>query len=354
MKNHLGYTNFSNDILDLYCKTGCSSIESLYIKFSQNYTQNISKWLLQNKRIRNDLENPAVYDALRALSAIRDKLPEGEVVASNLVKFLGSSPFLLKTVPLILAFKDLLGESQVKDILYPFQDIILMAASTMKIFEQRERDKQITETDLEEVLPSLITIQQAFLSNSSPEEERIRKRKTISQQQKDMFRALLERFSSEMAAAAAASGLKELSQKFSEYILAKPIPMGLGEYVAFPSMGDDKLRLSKQMSDYILKYPDPRMANYNHDIVEINLLRSAGVLSDEDVYRFKENFERKKDVTEYLADDEFLGENFPGIETEGKITINDRMNPEYIYMLSVFFLYMYQGLGLPGSVFWEV
>jgi len=67
MKMVIKYSEFRNDLLNLYCKVNKSSLENLYIKFAQDYDQSFFTWLRKNNSVANNLNNPSVYGALLTL-----------------------------------------------------------------------------------------------------------------------------------------------------------------------------------------------------------------------------------------------------------------------------------------------
>jgi len=91
------------------------------------------------------------------------------------------------------------------------------------------------------------------------------------------------------------------------------------------------------------------------DLVEIDLLQKAGSLNEEDVYKFKEAYESQKNAMDFIGgDDDVFVSELPGIDTENKITNNTRMNPDYIYMLAMFFFFMQKSLRIPSMSFGAV
>jgi len=191
------------------------------------------------------------------------------------------------------------------------------------------------------------------------EKSRFRK-PTLSKQREEMFVYLFKRFSNELSDAFDSVDLPELAQKTRDGILGVPPPIGIGEYIELNPISDSQMKECKKMSDYVFQYPSKKNANYLHDLVEIQLLQHAGSIKQEDVYKFKEAYERQRNVLDYVKDEEFgsaesqqgqgqgLGQGH-GLGTEGIITTNTRLNPDYIYMLSVFFMFMQRGLKIPPS-----
>ena len=342
MKQGIKYSEFQDDLLRLYCKTKHSAIEDIYLKFSQNLNQNLLRWIRTNNSIKDSLRNPSVYSALETLDLVKMRVGNNPSI-SNIIRVLTPSPTDLKNIPIILAFAQLMtGEA--KEILSPFSDIISAIASKLKIPSgQDAEDPNVVSSDL-------LIIQNAFHQEKAKEVLRPVRvtRQTLQQQRSTMFSLLLKRFSDEMAVASEAQGFNDLASAFRSGVLAIPAPFGISKHLELDSISEDQMRVSKKLADYVFQYPGPDFSNYHHDLIEIDLLQHSGGLTEEDAYKFKETYESEKNVMDYLDEKEktYVAE-VPGIETSGKITDDTRMNPDYIYMLAMFFLFMQKRLRMP-------
>ena len=104
------------------------------------------------------------------------------------------------------------------------------------------------------------------------------------------------------------------------------------------------------MAEYVLKYYDMQWADYNYSLVEITLLNKAGQLTMEQIEDFKLEYEKEKDVVGFMegeAEDDDI--RHKGIDTGDAITFDKRINPDYLTMLSAFFLVMQVKIGIPVS-----
>jgi len=342
MKKGIWYGEIINDLLNLYCKTGSSPIEDIYIKFAQNYSQNFSKWLSHNKSLKNDLSNPSVYSALETLEFLREKVGQNPPM-SSIVRAITTEVAQkhLTNLPIIMAFGKLLG-GDANNILLPFKDIISGITSQVRMVEDQDIENP------EKILSDLLILQKSFLQEKKPAFEKGRiGTPSITQQRQEMFIYLLRRFSNELASASDLSGLTEIAQKFRDGILTVPPPIGIGEYIELKSITDSQMEECKKMADYVFKYPSSKYSNYLHDVIEIQFLQQAGSITKEDVYRFKETYEKQRSLLKVINEDQIKEDT--GFDTEGKITGNARLNPDYIYMLSVFFMFMERKLKIPPS-----
>ncbi len=342
MKINIQYSEIQDDLLKLYCQTKHSSIEDIFLKFSQDYQHNISRWIQLNKGVKQHLRNPSVYSALEALDFLNKKIGD-EPSLSNIIKNITPYPKYLSTLPIIVAFRDIMY-GKVKNILYPFRNIIDTMAKQIKIPEgDVPEDAAVIQDDL-------LMIQNLFEKNIN---EYITKpvkvpRQALTQQRIAMFSTLLKKFSEEMAVASDTQGFTELAKAFRTGVLAIPAPFGIGKYIELDLISEDQMTESKKMAEYVIQYPGAEFANYHHDLIEIDLLQKAGGLTKEDAYRFKEAYESEKNVMEYLDDKEKMHiADVPGINTEEMITSDTRMNPDYIYMLAMFFFFMQKKLRIP-------
>jgi len=343
MKTDLNRSGIEKDLLKLYCKVRHPLLEDMYIRVAQSQNNNISSWLVKNNSIKEKLKNPSVYDAIETLAFIRGKAGDNPSV-SDIINLSSSSQKYLSTIPIIILFNGMLGRGL--DILDRFKGIIGSLASW------RVPEGQYVENP-DEVFQDISLINQNYISSKLegiPYGKTRPHRTSKEQQRKDIFAYLFTRFSDEIASACESAGLPEIAQKIREGILAVSPPMGLGKFVELDPISNEQVRASKIMADYVFNYPDMKNASYLHDLVEINLLQNAGVISPEDAYKFKELYENERDVLDYLNDEIVVDmENQKGIDSGGSITSDSRLNPDYIYMVVVFFMILQMKLKIPSS-----
>lgn len=325
------YNSLKNDILTLFASIRHPELENLYIKLAEETelqpTQEIfSKWLSGNKKIRSLLSNTSVYDAFLLLLDLRSRYPGG-ISHSELIKeFMNRGSSGQST---LISFANYLSNPDVKSILEPFSDILVTTTKFMKSVEQRDilGDLKIIKNQFEE-----------YLRKGSEKTKPLDKKRSIHQKRNDMYRYLLNRFSIELANAANSVNLPDLAEKFNSGMLSKPIPIGLGRYIEFNPISVDNARTAKIMAEHVWKYCDSQWNNYNHDIIELTFLSKVGSISKEDFYRLRIEYEQN--VNKEAGD---------GMNIEN-IVIDKRLDSNYIYMLSMLFVFLESKLGIPGML----
>lgn len=343
------YSDLSKDLLKLYCSVRHSSIEDSYIKLSQDYASGIDLWLRKNKKIKNELSNPNVYDALLTLVFLRGNLSDAPKI-SDIAKILPNNPTHLKNVPIIISFAELLN-SESNNLLVPFKDIILKIHSSITVPVEKSMEGP------SEIYGDLSIINNAFLTRGSDvktDTQKLMKTRKLSliDQRRNMFRYLLQRFSDDLSSASDVAGFSDLAQQFRNGILSVLPPVGIGRHIELDPISDNQMIMARKMAEYVLKYPDEKYSNYHHDLVEVNLLQKAGSLTAEDATRFKQEFEVQNRLKNYMADDsEVVGDDSVGMDTGSTITGDKRLNPDYIYMLCMFFFFLQKKLRIPPSSF---
>jgi len=342
MKSDLNRCGIEKDLLGLYCKVRHPLLEELYIKVAQAKGGNMEGWLTKNKPLKEQLKNPSVYDAIETLAFVKSKAGDSPSL-SNVITLVSSSPRYLSTIPIITIFNGFLESGL--DILDRFSSIIKVIGS-FKVPEGQYIESP------EDVFQDINLINEKYTSSSQEESQHIKtipSRVSKTQQRRDIFTYLFSRFSDEISSACESAGLPEIAQKIRDGILSVSPPMGLGKFVELDPISNEQVRVSKQMSDYVFQYPEMKNASYLHDLVEINLLQHAGVISPEDAYRFKEVHDNSRNVLDYLNSDDNEVESQKGIDSGGVITSDSRLNPDYIYMIVVFFMFLQMKLKIPSS-----
>jgi len=341
LKNAL-YHQFYNDLLSLYGRTKNSAIECVFLKFAGDI--NFSQWLRSYKKsILSKLSNPSVYDAIEILigfgdtQLVGDSTKEKAVTLGPLFKMFQSSNKNLKTIPIIREFSKLVDNANFKEILFPFKNNILAISNWFREVPKTmtSQEKAAREEESKQIVSDLNVINNMFLTQDYEEKVHVKK-PSLMHQRKDMFVYLLTRFSEEVAAAFENSGMHEIAQKFRSKILALSSLVGIGSFLQLKSLSYSQINSVKIMLDYVWKHSDIRWCNYNHDLMELTFLNQAGEISDEDFYSIKLENEKVKDIIG-VADE--TDDPYKGIDAYNKISMDKKINPAYIQMLSLFFVY---------------
>jgi hypothetical protein len=144
-----------------------------------------------------------------------------------------------------------------------------------------------------------------------------------------------------MASVAEAAGMHNLSAAFNNGILATNPATGVGSYINIDTPSGAQGMAVNNMVNMVIKNPNPELINYYHDSMEINFLQVAGVIEEEDLQRFKSEYQNKMNQIKYI-EDKSQGDTpvLEDLNFDINITNDDRMNPDYIKMLSLFFYFM--------------
>lgn len=341
LKNAL-YHQFSRDLLNLYCRVKESSLEKVFLRFAKE--ENFSQWLRSHKKdILSSIGNASVYDAFDILIDLQGvnlgDNPE-DVPASSLGELLKRFQYSsksLKTIPIIKTFSTLIDDPSLGSILGPFRNNILLISKWLR--EQKnltDIEKSKKEMESQQVVKDLSAINNMFFTQEYDEEKAHVRKPSVTQQRKDMFIYLLTRFSEEAASAFENSGMNDIAAKMKSKILSVLPAYGIGTLMPLKPVLFPHINSVKIMVDYVWKHPDIKWGNYNHDLVEITFLNQAGEISSEDLYFIKSEYEKKKSIDDLLNDSDEIKE---GMGTFDKITIDKKMNPSYLQMLSLFFHY---------------
>lgn len=337
MKNPYLY-NLVEELKELYFKTSSKEIESQFIVLSQTYQNELLKWLRDGK-VAVRPQDPGVLNALYLLAQLRRRYPQRATVIDMVEYF--SKDRQIESLSYIMSFAKFLGDERVKSIIDPFKDII---GAVSRFSGGKEIDSDV-------VLNDLVSLQQDFSKYlekqidspygdtgvSSPS------RTTKRQKLTNMFSYLLRTFSEELASAAERNGLEQLAEGLRQGVLAKAAPVGIGKYMSFPELSTDQWMMARKMANYVSKNVEEGTKQYNHDLVEVVLLNAAGQLTKEDFYRFREKTEELKDVSRFMQEEEEELEGYQQKIDYGIEILDDhRLNPDYIYMLSIFLFALYQ------------
>lgn len=318
-----------NDLLGLYCKTKVAAVENLLIKISAVESEDLSVWLLNNKRVRTLLGNPLVYDALVLLIDLKRRYPKG-IKSNEISKEILFNPNPAQST--MMSFVNHLSDPEVQSMLTPFSDVLKASEFIMKNIEPVD------------VVGDLKIIKQQFEDNLKDIRDKTNKanrklmepKKSLSimAQRREMFKSLLTMFENDVASAFEQSGLPEKAKQIRGGTLAKPAAYGVKEVVGKQSLQYQQTFMVTTMADYCWNNPSPKMTMYNHSLVQLNFLSRAGIMTDEDYYATKEEHAAKTNVNEFMDEE---AEYYPHIDTGNRVSFDHKINPVYLYMLSRFF-----------------
>jgi hypothetical protein len=327
------YSEITNDILKLYCSIKEPKLESLFIRLAS--LENFSNWVSRNGKIKTELNIPSVYDAFVALSDLRATFQFGQKIDRQTVwKIIQPNK---SVIPIILGLNELVDVDIVKDIIQQYRDIIKEISEYMSMPLPNK----------DELYEDVLKIRNTYYKEVIDEDIGEIKKESIPQQRKNMFQYLLIRFSEDVASAADNSGLKDLANGIRSGILSKPVPAGLSRYLNFNNVDKSQIDIAKKLAEYIIKRYDPKFSDINHSIVETTIMGKAGVLTSEDIMQLKMKYEEQNNPTQYIEDSTA---KYPGMDTSSKITFDKRLNPEYLLILSSFFVILQAKIGLPSTI----
>lgn len=342
-KNKL-YSEFVKDLQQLYCKTKNTKIESSYIKMAALLGHSFIEWLNDKnsqKSISQKIKNEEVYNTLKFLAQILQS-GGGKIDKPYVVRAVTNDTYIISV---IISLSSILNDVRVSNILLPFRGVI---DEINKIFhietKNTAEDQKVIDAKNNNVLNGVLSIYKFYEESDIGEEISVEKKKKISLYDKrfGIMRYLLNRFSRDLSAAALSSGLKEISNKFDSGILAKNANSGIGRMIEINPLSSYQYHTVIKMVDSAWNSPDPKYYDYNHDNIQLNLLRSAESIGSEDFYKIYEKYEENKDPLLNISSDKI-----PGIDSLGKINNNVLLNPEYIHMLTVFFVEFQSRLNIP-------
>jgi hypothetical protein len=333
------------DLLDLYCKIKQSSVENLLIKVSES--NNLSIWLKRNdKNIREKIENSNVIFTLSTLSGLRQAVPRGQRLEREWI-VRNMFDVAQRIYPVISAFATVPS----LEILAPYDDLIASLSTAFRMTPAKSKNESdILEQEKSTFISDINIINKMYVEQlgelgkkdtggegKEGKEERSEKtyqrKPNIKQQRKDMFMALLKRFSDDIANAYESKGLSDIAQKFKGGILIKDPSSGVGSLFKIDMLSSQELGIIPILVDFIWKNYDIRRLEYNHGAIKTYLLNRVGVMTSEDFASIYAEHEKNKNSLEFL---ENLDSDYPGLNLKEKVTIDNEMNPRYVYLLSVF------------------
>jgi hypothetical protein len=342
MNNKNTYIDFSRDLRELYCKINDHRIEGCYLKIASLYNKVFSDWIVSGVK-QESIKNQKVYEAIKLLAKIRQEVPYGgKLDSSYVVKNIAFENSTL--VPVLWSFFNILNDVRVSSILAPFKDLII---TINKILPQKkeEVDQKIIEGEMASSIDGIIDLYNIFENSKIEVYPSKTKKNTLIQKRTAMFLYLLNRFSNDISSACEIAGLHDLAAEFKKNILAKPIHAGIGRFIEISPLPPSNYSAARKMVDYCMGHSDIGLGDYNHDYIELHFLYYIGSISQEefgDIYR-RHQEERDPIESIYSGSDNKIS----GIDSGGKITYNIRLDPNYLSMLSVFFVEFQSKLKLP-------
>jgi len=327
------YSNFSKDLLELYCKTGKKEIEDLFLRFAM--VSNFVDWIKNNKDGVAGVKDPNVMQSLGWLSKNAFKgLTQKEILHS----LFGDEEFK-KIVPYIMSLSALSKTQEFAETLHPFSSIF----SSMSLLD--------IDVDLPDVKDDLTLIKNAYTSSLSVGDEDTLVRPPIQKMtqkaKKEMlYQNLLRRFSADVANAAIKSDEMDLAEDVRSGALAMPFPIALRKYFGTIDINTIDFKIPKKMADVFIKYADIKYEGFLYDVTKLTFLSASGQVTQEQIYDLRKEMEREKSYL-YMhgeQDDELASLNF-----RDKIPIQAELDPKYLVLVSSYFIILQKYLNMPSA-----
>lgn len=335
--NSLNIYRLSNDIRDLYCRTGVSDIEGIFIKISQSGSEILSRWL-KSSNIKSSLENPSLVETFELMSRIRKKYSEGVSTKDLVAMLMGKREAIY--IPLIAALVPFVNEPLFQNILFPFKDIIV-ASTNFK----SEGDSIPSGS----ILKDLNTIASGFNNSGQQiikpyiDKRPVKKgRPTKKDKRVKMFSYLLKRFSDDLSRAADTIGLNELSSEIRNGALVKPVVLNKYINVTTPNMFD--LNEIRRILKVVTNNVDEGYQDYNYNFIKDSIMDFMGVVDIAQLTDIKRKRQEQEDVSAYMIDDPEQYETMPDTREEMEtldIGNEQWLLPSVVGMLSLILSYYY-------------
>jgi hypothetical protein len=329
------YEQFKDDLLTLYCKVKTPSVEDVFIRFASTIeTVDFKDWVKANERnLRSQVGNFKILDLLILLSNIRENLSTNDQVnKSKLAKYIFSAPQKQQDAMAYLwAFDSIIKEGSNR-ILTPFAGIVDNLINTFK--QEGTKDANKEQAEKESTLKDLKIIHDLYINRASPITVK-EQMPSIKKQKVNMFQNLLSTFQNEISGAYEAQGMNDQAQQIKGGLLARSVGYGAGvdTIINLSPLTPLQINSVESLVNEVLKKSDGRWISYNHDLVENVLLREAGAMSPEEFRQIQTAYEKNKDILEELKDDD----KTPFSSYGTNATVDQRLNPKFIHLLSLFF-----------------
>jgi len=333
---------FSNDLRDLYIKTKDSNVEDLFIKVAQTYNDNIQKWLSSEKAIgsvKPQLRNPEVYDALLTLKKIRARHPISISVPEVIAYFDKSKES--SVFPIIVSFASIEND-KAESVLAPFSDIITT-------FSSFSADIEIP---IESIIEDLITIHTAFVegiedkkSTGTQEYERTKKQ-TLKQKKINMFSGMLKLFSGEIEGAARRIGKDDFANALAKGVLVNPT--GIKQHVDIGNIDPYMWNESRRLVKFVMANLGDVNVSQNYNFAKERCMYFMSMINEKDLLNLYDHRRQEIDMSKFMDEDspvdDFTLDNMKTDIRSISATDVQLLNPDYLAMVSAFFISFYSFL----------
>lgn len=258
-------------------------------KFASTLESEFMEWINSpcSKRILSDLSEPIVMEALRFLSRIKEKHPEGISKTKLGMEFIqaNSSKYVAPLLSLAKIYQE-----QGSIILKPFAQIF----SNSDIFPQESKKEQINTTSVKETVRQIENAFKDYLAAKvkDPSAKQIstkKQRLTKREKQKRLFLHLVEEFNNEMVSILNYGGLNEIADAVASDKMFFLDVNKLKKMRLTDSIDYDRSHMVRQAEDVaktILKRIEPEDYEYNYNLLINSAMWFNMNMSDEDYNRF--------------------------------------------------------------------
>jgi len=325
---------FSNDVRDLYVKTKISDVEDLFVKIAQTYEQNLTTWLTSKpskSNVKPQISNPSIYEALSVLEQVRQQYPD-TFTSADLIGYKGKKP-ITPYLPLIASFAYVQDE-EAQSVLFPYKKIINVCA-TLKSPDSGKL--LMSEIPLENIAQDLKLIHEAFVNRDSPkpkDEFQKTKKETKKEKKRNMFSNLLEKFSLEVQGAARRTNMNDFAIALGNGILANP--MALKKYVSLPDANTYMWNEIRRLVKVVLRNLDRSDVQSNYNFIKERSMYFTSMISNEELTEFYKSRLGNTDFSQFMGENNLPKE--PLEEETISITDAQLLNPEYLSMITMFFV----------------
>jgi hypothetical protein len=289
------------------------------------------------------LKNNNNLNALLSVEEISSEHAGQKIDTSKLVKYFiaPERQIYLRT---IWAFRSILKKDPANVVLMPYAAMIETIANRLPVGKRTKEEVERDSEDEATTLRDIEVIKDAYVSGKQEVTEYKKPLKTpsIAQQRKNMMMNLLSRFSNDLASIFSTNGMMDEAEQFRSNIIAKLPANGIANIIKINPLTATQIDTSIWLLNYVWNHYDSRWANYNYDLIDVTLLNRVGAITNEELNSIKDEYEKNSDLT--LLTDEDKAK--PGMDTKNKFPLDKRMNPDYVHMLSLFFVSFMRKLGI--------
>lgn len=338
MSSHVIF-DLCSDIHSLYCKTGSREIEKEFIKLSQVNLVFLKKWMGSKHPKEQGVYGFDAFAALNALIKVRGSMT-GEVASKDVAAMMVGDNALMRQVPVIVSFADILSSGSSYSVLDPFSDIVIAVAS---VFTPAF---SVDLTTLQEEVAMINSSFNEYYERTISDEysdygvQTVQKKETLEQKKINLFSYVLNRLTEDVAQAASNTGMEDFANALrSRGVLANPVAMsdyiGLGHPTSYMLSRAD--RIAKDLFKNIKSVSGD--VAYNH--IKNEALSFVRVVTKQEVSDVFNQRERDYDMSAYMRGEQ------PEQDEEGPtLTIEDAkwLDPDGLTMLSLVFVGMHNRL----------